>query len=61
MRFSIQYQVASDEWVIVDTCGEPDLVATCRTEKEVLLAVLNLQEKIRVKDCHLYDDSQLIA
>jgi hypothetical protein len=61
VRFSIQYQASSDEWVIFDNSGASGLVSIFRTEEDALLQVLKLQEKTRVNGHHPYDDSQLIA
>jgi hypothetical protein len=61
MRFSIQHQASSDEWIIFDTGRGSNLVSICSTEEEALLQVLRLQEKTRNNNYHSYDDSQLIS
>jgi hypothetical protein len=52
VRFSIQYQASSDEWVIFDNSGASGLVSIFRTEEDALLQVLKLQEKTRVNGHH---------
>ncbi|MFL2782944.1 MAG: hypothetical protein ACJZ9G_12075 [Rhodospirillales bacterium] len=47
MRYSIQQQTTSGEWLVFDTGGSAGLVCQCRSEEEAMLEVLRLEEKSR--------------
>ena len=47
MRYSIQQQTTTGEWLVFDTGGSAGLVCQCRSEEEAMLEVLRLEEKSR--------------
>ncbi|MDC0989336.1 hypothetical protein OAR29_02225 [Rhodospirillales bacterium] len=47
MRYSIEQQTTTGEWVVFDTGGSAGLVCQCRSEEEAMLEVLRLEEKSR--------------
>ncbi len=48
MRYSVQYQDTTGEWVIFDT-QIFTMVGICRTEEEAMLEALRLDERDRVQ------------
>ena len=44
MRYSIEQQTTTGEWLVFDTGGSAGLVCQCRSE-EAMLEILRLEEK----------------
>lgn len=60
MRYSVQYQETTDEWVIFDT-QIFTMVSRCRTEEEAMLEALSLDERDRVLGVDINNDNRQMA
>ncbi len=50
MRYSVQYQNTTDEWIIFDTVECYMIPGRFRSEEQALLAALNMTEQTRQRD-----------